>query len=345
MPRITQGKLKGITAVADERGVIRAAAMDQRGSLQKALAREKNVDPSAITQEMMSEFKTAVIKILSPHASGVLLDPEYGLEAARVRHPGVGLLLAYEQTGYDQTQAGRIPLLLSDWTVRRSIESGADCIKVLIYYTPFDEAAVNEQKKALVERIGAECAHHDIPFFLEFVGYDPTGQAQGVEYARLKPKIVEESMREFSRDIYHVDVLKVEIPADLQFTSGTRSFKGPEAAYTREEARELYLKAAGAAARPFIYLSAGVSDAQFRESLELAIEAGVNFSGVLCGRATWKEGIPVYARQGRAALEEWLAERGVQNIQALNQCLSGARSWQDFYGGKVEGVARCARPS
>lgn len=339
MPRITAGKVKRIDAVADERGVIRAAAMDQRGSLQKALAQEKNVDASEITPEMMSEFKTAVIKVLSPYASGVLLDPEYGLQAARARHHQVGLLLAYEQTGYDHSQPGRIPLLLPDWTARRSVECGADCIKVLIYYTPLDDPAVNDQKKAFVERIGAECAYHDIPFFLEFVGYDPHGDLKGVEYARRKPAIVAESIREFSRDIYHVDVLKVEIPVDLQYTSGTQSFKGPEVAYSREEAKALYRQAAEAAARPFIYLSAGVSDAQFRESLELAIEAGVNFAGVLCGRATWKDGIPVYAKNGLAALEDWLADRGVKNIQALNACLRGAHSWREFYGDRLEVAA------
>ncbi|MBI4446610.1 MAG: tagatose 1,6-diphosphate aldolase [Acidobacteria bacterium] len=331
MTQLSEGKLKGINAVADEKGVIRAAAMDQRGSLQKALAKEKNVETKAITPGMMAEFKTAVIGILSPYASGVLLDPEYGLEAARKRKPGVGLLLAYEQSGYDNTSPGRIPLLLRNWTVRQSKEAGANCIKLLIYYNPFDDPAINTYKKVFVERIGAECAYHDMPFFLEFVGYDPNGDEKSVAYARKKPEIVTESMREFSRDIYSVDVLKVEIPVDLQFTSGTRSFKGPEAAYSREEAKQFYLKAAEAARRPFIYLSAGVSDAQFRESIELAIEAGSNFSGVLCGRATWKEGIPVYAKHGVKALEDWLADRGVSNIQALNKCLTGARSWRENY--------------
>lgn len=336
--QITKGKLKGMTAVADERGVIRAAAMDQRGSLRKALAGEKKVDPSTITADMMSEFKGAVIQILSSHASGVLLDPEYGLEAAKRRQSGVGLLLAYEQSGYDQTQSGRIPLLLANWTVRRSIEGGADCIKLLLYYTPFEEPSVNDQKKAFVERVGAECAHHDIPFFLEFVGYDAKGSGNAVEYARSKPEVVGESMREFSRDIYNVDVLKVEIPVDLKYTSDTRSFEGSETAYSKAEAKEHYRKAAEAAGRPFIYLSAGVSDEQFRESLEVAIEADVKFSGVLCGRATWKEGIPVYAQKGLSALEDWLADRGVQNIKALNQCLEGAHPWREFYGDKLEVV-------
>lgn len=326
---LSNGKLKGMTAVADKRGVINAAAMDQRGSLKKTLAKEKKVEPDAISDDMMKEFKTAVVKVLSPYASGVLLDPEYGLEASKVRHKGVGLLLAYELSGYDNTEGGRIPILMPDWTVRRLKEEGAQCIKLLIYYNPFDRAQFNNQKKAFVERIGAECAQRDIPFFLEFVGYDTTGRMSPVDYARKKPEIVAESMREFSKDYYHVDVLKVEIPVDLKFTSGTRSFNGSEAAYSKEEAKELYLKAAEAAGRPFIYLSAGVSDEQFRESLELANEAGVGYSGVLCGRATWKDGIPVYAQKGSPALEDWLADRGVKNIQALAELLSGARSWQE----------------
>ncbi len=328
---ISTGKMRGMDAVADKKGVIRAAAMDQRGSLLKSIAKAKNVDARAVTRDMMSEFKTAVIRVLSPHASGVLLDPEYGLEASRARKSGVGLLLAYEQSGYDNTQPGRLPDLLPDWTVRRLLDAGADCIKILLYYTPFEEKSVNEQKQAWVERIGAECAFHDVPFFLEFVGYDPSGNDKSLEYARRKPEVVAQSMAEFSKEYYHVDVLKVEIPADLQFAKGTKSFKGGESAYSREEAKEHYRKAGEEAKRPFIYLSAGVSNAQFLESIELALEADVRFAGVLCGRATWKEGIPVYAQKGAAALEDWLSRDGVRNIEALNQLLGNAHSWKEFY--------------
>jgi len=331
MMAISTGKMRGIEAVADKKGVIRAAAMDQRGSLLKSIAKARDTDAKAITAQMMSEFKTAVIRVLSPYASGVLLDPEYGLEASRVRKSGVGLLLAYEQSGYDNTQAGRLPDLLPNWTVRHLLDAGADCIKILLYYTPFEEDSINEHKKAWVERIGTECAFHDVPFFLEFVGYDPAGNDKSVEYARRKPEIVAESMAEFSKEFYHVDVLKVEIPVDLQYARGTKSFKGGEAAYSREEAKEHYRRAAEAARRPFIYLSAGVSNAQFLESIELALEADVKFAGVLCGRATWKEGIPVYAEKGVAALEDWLSEQGVQNIEALNQLLKNAHSWKEFY--------------
>jgi tagatose-1,6-bisphosphate aldolase len=66
-------------------------------------------------------------------------------------------------------------------------------------------------------------------------------------------------------------------------------------AYTKKEAIDTLPHAAAAATKPFIYLSAGVSNAEFSETLELAGESGVKFNGVLCGRATWKDGIPVYA--------------------------------------------------
>jgi tagatose 1,6-diphosphate aldolase len=81
------------------------------------------------------------------------------------------------------------------------------------------------------------------------------------------------------------------------------------------------------AAKPFIYLSAGVSNAQFTESLRMASEAGTDFSGVLCGRATWKEGIPVYAKQGVKALEDWLSKEGVKNINAVNDAIKAAKPW------------------
>ena len=331
MTQLTPGKLRGIQAVADAKGVIRAAAMDQRGSLRKSLAKERGVKPEEISDREMAEFKTLVSSVLTPFASAILLDPEFGLPAAKARAKGAGLLLAYEQTGYDQTMEGRVPSLIPHWTVRKTIEHGGDCVKLLLYYTPEEDPKVNEIKHAFVSRIGAECAHHDIPFFLEFVGYDPKGgDEKGLEFAKKKPKIVAESTRVFSKPEYGVDVLKVEIPVNTAFVEGTKAFKKEGIAQTRKEALECCRQAAAAASKPFIYLSAGVSDDQFRESLELAGEAGVCFAGVLCGRATWKEGIPIYAKSGAKAFEEWLKDRGVRNIEALNQTLAKtARPWSE----------------
>ena len=330
--KVSPGKMKGLQAVSDSRGVIGAAAMDQRGALRSPLAKAGGVSPDQITAQQMSEFKAAVTRVLTAHASAILLDPEYGLEAAGQRHKQAGLLLAYEKSGYDNTRPGRRPDLLAQVSVRRIREMGADAVKVLIYYAPDEDSSVNDSKHAFVERIGAECAALDIPFFLEFVGYDPAGgDEKGFEFARKKPDVVTRSMEEFSRDRYQVDVMKVEIPVNLAFAEGAPGYAGPQA-YSKKEALEHYRRAASVARRPFIYLSAGVSNEQYTESLRWAAEAGVNFAGVLCGRATWKDGVPVYARQGVAAFQKWLEGQGVANIQAVNECLRGARPWYSFYG-------------
>ena len=69
------------------------------------------------------------------------------------------------------------------------------------------------------------------------------------------------------------------------------------------------------------------SNAQFIESLNMASESGTDYSGVLCGRATWKEGIPVYATKGVRALEDWLSDEGVKNINAVNEAIRSAKPW------------------
>ena len=325
--KLTPGKLRGLKAVSNDHGVIAAAAMDQRGSLQKSLAKEKG---GAVNDAMMEEFKTLVTEVLTPHASAILLDPEWGLPASKRRAKNAGLLLAYEKTGYDKTGPGRLGDLLDHWSVRRLKEAGADCIKILLYYTPLDPKDINDKKHAWVERLGDECRANDIPFFLEFVGYEESVDEKGFDFAKKKPQVVIESMREFTKDRYGVDVMKVEVPVNMRFVEGAKSYAGQKA-YSKKEAIDFFHQAARVATKPFIYLSAGVSNSEFTEALELAGESGVKFNGVLCGRATWKEGIPVYAKQGAEAFRKWLQTEGVKNINNVNERLKAATSWYSIY--------------
>lgn len=323
--KLTPGKLAGLTAVSDQRGVIAAAAMDQRGSLQKSLGAARG---GMATDNDLERFKALVTDTLTKHASAILLDPEFGLPASKMRN-GKGLLLAYEKTGYDAQTPGRLPDLLNHWSVSRLKDAGADCIKILLYYTPFEVPEINDVKHAFIERIGDECRAHDIPFFCEFVGYDAEGgDEKSIEYARKKPSIVKGSMAEFSKPIYGIDVLKVEVPIEMSFVEGTVAYKG-EKAYTRAEALQHFRDAASVTSLPFIYLSAGVSNPVFIETLALAAESGVEFNGVLCGRATWKDGIPVFAKDGEAAFIDWLNTTGVENIENVNKALQAATPWKN----------------
>jgi tagatose 1,6-diphosphate aldolase len=150
--QVSEGKIKHLRALSNEKGVIAAAAMDQRGSLRKSIASAKGVDQKQVTDDMMAEFKVAVSKVLTQHASAILLDPEFGIPAAKARQKSTGLLLAYEESGYDNTKPGRLPDLLPHLSVKRIKDFGADAVKILIYYSPFDDKDVNDIKHAFIER-------------------------------------------------------------------------------------------------------------------------------------------------------------------------------------------------
>ncbi|MGH2587719.1 MAG: tagatose 1,6-diphosphate aldolase [Dehalococcoidia bacterium] len=331
--QMTRGKYENLLKLSDQKGTIRAAAMDQRGSLKRAIAKARGGEA---TDADLTEFKAVVAEVLTPYATAILLDPEYGIDAMKRRAANAGVLLAYERTGYDATVKGRLPDLLPDWSVRRLAELGANAIKILLYYDPDDDPAITRVKQVFIERVGAECRASDIPFFLEPLAYsDAVGDEAGFDFAKVKPAKVTKYMDEFSKPQYGVDILKVEVPINMKFVEGTTANETGQVAYTREQAKEYFRTAAAATRIPFIYLSAGVTDEVFRETLELAAEAATPFAGVLCGRATWQDGIPEYATKGVPGLRAWLEDRGVQNIEALNRVLEkGAHAWWDFYGGK-----------
>jgi tagatose 1,6-diphosphate aldolase len=317
--------------LADDRGAIAALAIDQRSALRRLFAKASGRDVNDVPAEWLVQFKEAVSELLTPYASAILLDPEYGLLAASRRSKDAGLLLAYEQSGYDKSVPGRLPRLLDNFTAVRLKDCGADAVKVLLYYSPFSDAVVNAQKHAWVTHVGEECREADTPFFLELVSYHDQMDEKSTEFARIKPDVVTRSIEEFCKASYGVDVLKVGVPVNMNFVESV-NLPRSRAVYSRSEAKSHFKRASQAASLPFIYLSEGVSNETFADALTLAAEAGSDLSGVLCGRAIWQDGVPVFVQHGAVALNDWLQEHGVRNIQNVNAHLTAARPWFERIG-------------
>ncbi len=305
-----------LKACLNSDGILSASAMDQRGSLKKAL---QSYGLNA-TDELMERFKVQVSQVLTQEASAILLDPRYGMPAAQARVQGSALLLSYEQTGYDESQAGRLPRLVDHLSVKRLKHLGADGIKLMVYYDPFDSDENNTKKHAFIERVGSECLAEDIPFFLEPMSYNER-VSDPIDLAKLKPEVLKQTIREFSKPQYAADVLKLEFPLNVKHVAGLEAAQGNETVYTEKEAQALLLDACSEATLPFVFLSAGVDMKQFVESLHFAGNAGVAFNGVLCGRATWKGGVQVFAQSGEEALRDWLESEGMLNLRMLNHAL------------------------
>lgn len=309
--KISEKKYERLLKLSNEDKVIAALAIDQRGAMEKMV-------PSLSVEEKTSfikKYKSLVAKELTKYSSSILLDPIYGVEAIKDIDENAGLLMAYEITGYrdDNRQLELTPNL----SVRRIAELGADAVKILLYYNVDDTDENNDPKKAQIERIGAECKALDMPFFLEIITYDNEYKdGNSKEFAKLKPRKVNESIKIFSDERYGVDVLKLEVPVNMKFVEGF----GEEAVYTKEEAARFFKEQSEATDLPYIFLSAGVSAELFQETLKFAKNAGAEFHGVLCGRATWKGGV-AELEKGEGQCLEWLRAEGKENIVSLNEVL------------------------
>ncbi|HYI92838.1 MAG TPA: tagatose 1,6-diphosphate aldolase, partial [Bryobacteraceae bacterium] len=228
--KISERKAARLRKISTKEGVIAALAIDQRKSLRMLIAQAAGVATDLISDAQLLEFKSAVTRILSPHASAVLIDAEYGYGAFSERAATCGLLTTYEMDGYENPRPHRMLALMPELSVQRLQDMGSNGIKILLSYTPHDDAQWNDHKLAMIERIGAECEALDMPFFLEPVGYDVDGlDVKGFEYAKRKPEIVLRTMEELSKDRYKVDVLKVEFPVNATFVEGSLMHEGQTA--------------------------------------------------------------------------------------------------------------------
>ena len=182
-----------------------------------------------------------------------------------------------------------------------------------MYYAPDDDEVLNKRKRDLIAWIGEACRTAGLTYLLEPLVYHPTLRPGTEAYARAKPDMVRRATAAFADPALGADVLKVEVPVDLDFVEGFGN-----ADVSRAEALEAFRAAAQpAAGRGLVYLSAGVPFDRFEASLELAVEAGVPFSGFMCGRAIWSDAIAVFGSGGEAALRQWLKGTGRDRLLRL----------------------------
>src|SRR5699024_3521436 len=125
----TPGKKRGLDLISDDQRIILATAMDQRGSLGKMI-HSFNADLSY--EEGLSAFTDGVASVLGNRSASLLLDREYGWNAAEQLKDEVRLMMVNEQTGYDKRQKGRLPRLVDHLAVQDSVKKGVSALKQLI---------------------------------------------------------------------------------------------------------------------------------------------------------------------------------------------------------------------
>jgi tagatose 1,6-diphosphate aldolase len=322
------GKCWGLRRLADARGHFLMLATDQRTPLVQMLARLRGCEPEAVSFADIIAVKRLLVEVLSPHASATLTDPNYSYPATiDVLRPNTGLLIALEEHRFGETSQGRCSSSIPGWSVDRIKRVGADGVKLLVWYRPDAGPEVQAHQQAYVRQVGRDCAANDIPFILELLSY-PLASGNRQETARAEDpahyaSLVIDSVREFARPEYGVDLLKLESPVPAAALPAEDDAAG--SARVQALFDELGRATSGL---PWVMLSAGAAKAQFRRVMGFAYSAGAN--GFLAGRAIWADAIAAFPDLDSCRAE--LHASGVPYMRDLAALTAdGAATWHCNY--------------
>jgi sulfofructosephosphate aldolase len=270
----------------DARGAFSMLAIDQRGSLREMLSAGR---ADAVDDDAVVRFKIAVVRSLSPFASAVLVDRQFGADAAA---------------------AAACPVILA-----------ADLLSQSVPGAPVDRAALDEQVDAeVVARFGAKALKMLVPWTPDTRAHSIELSGRFMELCRRLglPGIVEGVVRPADlaswSDAERDDAIAVTA-ADLGST-GPDLYKGEVPSYGLADH-----DATVTAARritdsldcPWVVLSSGVTAARFPAAVAACREAGA--SGFLAGRAIWADAITAEDQDG------FLRSTSVERLKRLSGAL------------------------
>ena len=281
--QLSSGKLMGMRRMADENGVFKMVAADQRPPIKHPIAERLGLPEAPWDQ--VARVKQEIVRNLQERSSAVLLDPHYGIPAAFDTLSGTkGCVVTLEDSIFKETEEGRYSSDIDDWSVGKIKRMGGDAVKVLAWYRPDASPGNVAFQQDYVKRVGAECTKFVIPFLLELLLYPMMNEeSHSQDYLEMQTKRGDQvlaSVAEFAKPEYGVDLFKLESPVAAANADGSQAVQ------------DLFDQMGDLAGRPWVMLSAGANKTSFRDVLRHAFKAGA--SGFLAGRAIWQDAFQAY---------------------------------------------------
>jgi len=314
----TIGKNRGLSRLADGDGHFCMVALDQRPPLFEAIAQARGITRDQVEYADVTAAKRLLVEALAPHCSSMLFDPNFAVPAAiDLLPPRCGLIVTLEEHRVEDTPGGRKSRAIANWGVEKIRAIGGDAVKVLAWYRPDADKAVLEHQRNFVREIGADCARFDIPYVLELLVYPFLGSANHtadyVESPGKLPQLVIDSVREFAKPEYGVDLMKLESPLAAKSLPPR---DGSAAAQAAQGEFDAIGEICGERRIPWVLLSGGAAPDKFERVLDYAYAAGAG--GFLAGRTIWLDAVLRHFPD-RAAVAASLRQDGVKVLESLNQ--------------------------
>lgn len=294
---------KTLADIASADGVFAIIAMDQRNTLRRMF----NAVGIEAREEDLRTVKADVARALTPAASGMLLDPTYGVPAvteSRALAPGCGLLVAAEPSSREsyngEPRTRRDPELNANWVSAQ----GGDAVKFLVQLRADRPIAKSGEPDLAAEvldvcqEVVTDCSSAGLPSVIENLVYELPGE-------QLSGKAREDAIvaAATALDAVDIDLLKLEYPGS---PDGCR-------------------RLADVLHRPWAVLSAGVPFEQFSDVLKIAFDEG-GASGFIAGRSIWREALPLSGEERQRFLDTVARPRLDDLVTVANQ---RARPWTD----------------
>ncbi|GAB3445708.1 aldolase [Streptomonospora sediminis] len=279
-----------LSALTRPSGGFAMLAVDQREALRLMFAGAAPLDDGTVPPEVrrqvpdqvLTDFKVAATEILTPHASGVLVDRQFAFDAvvgANAVAPECGLISSAdhfvpgsgEPVADVEIDTGAVP--------ERVREQGAVAMKLLVVHRPDGSP---ERRRALVAEFAERCRRAGLVSIVEPVSRKP------LSGGAWNPQVWQQGVRDAAAELgtLGADLYKAEVPLRGQGTD--------------DEVRRHCAELNSLIASPWVVLSSGVPADEFPRAVELACAEGA--SGFLAGRAVWSA--CVGADDVRAALRE-----------------------------------------
>ncbi|WP_063837103.1 hypothetical protein [Phaeacidiphilus oryzae] len=269
--RLAGGSVAPAALARPGTGTFAMVAADQRDSLRTMMAERAGVPGSAIPDDRLTAFKTAVARELGPYASALLIDRRYGYRRLiddRVLPAGCAPILAVDVL--DQRPGGPVEdtALEADVDTAAVVRDGTRGLKLLVIWR---RDGRREQRIALASRFVELCRTAGLASVLEPVARATPEEERAGTFA-LNDAIVE-AARELAP--LRPSLYKCQVP-----DGGVGGLDRLTAQAARiDEVVDV----------PWVVLSQGVAAGDFPTAVEAACRAGA--SGFLAGRALWTDAL------------------------------------------------------